>query len=145
MNDDVAFGSRTHIDDPGEEQTILGGGESSVVGFDRESGGTRQWTLKGIPENAVDLSREAAKRSGMKLNSWVTAALQRAAESDPRQDEDATSSELAERMDIIERYLRFESERLHEQLRSIEVAQQSLEAAVKNVNTFLVKMYAQSS
>ena len=39
----------------------------------------RQWTLKGLAPGTVEVSREAAKRSGMKLNAWVSRALEQAA------------------------------------------------------------------
>jgi len=40
---------------------------------------TRQWTLKGLAPETVEVSRGAAKRSGMKLNAWVSRALEQAA------------------------------------------------------------------
>ena len=41
----------------------------------------RQWTLKGMPTETVEVTRDAAKRSGMKLNAWVSKALEQAASS----------------------------------------------------------------
>jgi hypothetical protein len=40
---------------------------------------SRQWTLKGLAPETVNVSREAARRSGMKLNAWVSRALEQAA------------------------------------------------------------------
>lgn len=40
---------------------------------------SRQWTLKGLAPETVEVSRDAAKRSGMKLNAWVSRALANAA------------------------------------------------------------------
>jgi hypothetical protein len=40
---------------------------------------SRQWTLKGLAPETVEVSRDAAKRSGMKLNAWVSRALEQAA------------------------------------------------------------------
>lgn len=58
-----------------------------------------QWTLKGIPLQTKELSQKAAKASGMKLNAWVSTALQAAAKAqinDPNfrldfRDSDVTS------------------------------------------------------
>jgi hypothetical protein len=40
---------------------------------------SRQWTIKGLAPETVEVSRDAAKRSGMKLNAWVSRALANAA------------------------------------------------------------------
>jgi hypothetical protein len=40
---------------------------------------SRQWTLKGLAPETVEVSRDAARRSGMKLNAWVSRALENAA------------------------------------------------------------------
>jgi len=48
--------------------------------IDCEKVGTiRQWTIKGLNSQTVDVSREAAKRSGMKINAWISQALETAA------------------------------------------------------------------
>ena len=43
---------------------------------------TLQWTLKGINPETRELSRQAARKSGMKLNAWVDTALKTAAKSE---------------------------------------------------------------
>lgn len=115
-----------------------GCGHGGVVDFERvePSGERRQWTLKGISPDAIEQSREAAKRSGMKLNSWVTAALQQAADI---KSENAAGGDanLAHRIDEMERYIREEFERLKQQ-------QTDIANAMTSINAFLVKMYAQS-
>ncbi|TCM19596.1 hypothetical protein EDF56_103239 [Novosphingobium sp. PhB165] len=40
----------------------------------------QDWTIKGLPTEAVSVAREAAKASGMKINAWVSHALTEAAQ-----------------------------------------------------------------
>jgi len=47
-----------------------------VADAERES---RQWTIKGLDPSTIEVTRDAAKRSGMKLNSFVSQALTKAA------------------------------------------------------------------
>jgi hypothetical protein len=40
---------------------------------------SRDWTIKSLAPETVEVTREAAKRSGMKINAWVGQALEAAA------------------------------------------------------------------
>ena len=98
-----------------------------------QSGSTRQWTIKGISPDAVDISREAARRSGMKLNSWVGLALRRAAETSPS-SEDMDYDQLAKRVATLEGYIKAEFDRLRLQSAQIE-------STVNCISALLLKMY----
>lgn len=40
---------------------------------------SKDWTIKGLPNETVEVSRAAAKKNGMKINAWVSRALNEAA------------------------------------------------------------------
>lgn len=40
---------------------------------------SKDWTIKGLPNEIVEVSRAAAKKNGMKINAWVSRALNEAA------------------------------------------------------------------
>lgn len=98
----------------------------------------RQWTLKGIPPGAVDQTREAAKRSGMKLNAWVTQALYKAVEG-AQMDDDAKGSSAKtdnERIEDLEVYIK-------ESLVDLRRRTEEIESSMKAINAFLVRMYTE--
>jgi flagellar capping protein FliD len=107
-----------------------------VVVAPNHSGGARQWTIKGIAPEAVEISREAARRNGMKLNSWVGAALKRAAASNDAgtylvdRDED-----VAAKVADLQAYMETEFKRLHEQ-------SAQMEQTINSLTSFLVRLYA---
>ncbi|MBF7012232.1 hypothetical protein QUC32_21535 [Novosphingobium resinovorum] len=47
----------------------------------------KDWTIKGLSPETVEVAREAAKSSGMKINAWVSQALTDAACDVPRDRE----------------------------------------------------------
>lgn len=61
-----------------------GHGESSgqvdTCSSDPERGTRRQYTVKGIENETVALMRDAAKKEGMKIGSWISARMKEAAE-----------------------------------------------------------------
>jgi len=59
-----------------------GGGSDCVNGFDQEPerSDRRQYTLKGIEAETIQLMREAAKKEGMKIGSWVSIRMKEVAE-----------------------------------------------------------------
>lgn len=42
--------------------------------------GQRDWTIKGLPSQTVDVAREAASASGMKINAWIGQIINESAE-----------------------------------------------------------------
>lgn len=59
-----------------------GGGSECVNGFEEEPGRSsrRQYTLKGIENETIELMRDAARKEGMKIGSWVSTRMKEAAE-----------------------------------------------------------------
>ncbi len=90
----------------------------------------RQWTIKGLPSETVEVSREAAKRSGMKLNSWVGMALQKAAET-PMPNKEAA---LEVSKDVELRLIK-------EELARIRAQGEVLESTVNSISAILIKLY----
>ena len=60
-----------------------------------------QWTIKGISPETRELSRSAAKKSGMKLSFWVETALTAAANKPTNQE--PQSIEVQHLLELIER------------------------------------------
>jgi hypothetical protein len=58
-----------------------GGGSECVSSHEPnpERNPRRQYTLKGVEEQAISLMRDAAKKEGMKIGSWVSLRLKEAA------------------------------------------------------------------
>lgn len=67
------------ITGPPSEDTCAPLAITSIENFVDRQEASRQWTLKGLAPETVEVSRDAAKRSGMKLNAWVSRALEQAA------------------------------------------------------------------
>jgi hypothetical protein len=105
----------------------------------RPSRGSRQWTIKGIAPEDVEISREAARRSGMKLNSWVGSALRRAAIAHEENEHQRLEEEdVAARVAELESYVKAEFERLRAQTNQVSDTLNCLSA-------LLLKMYRQQS
>ncbi|MDO8377487.1 hypothetical protein [Phenylobacterium sp.] len=103
----------------------------NVVALD-SAAQSRQWTIKGISPDAVAVSREAARRSGMKLNSWVGNALQRAAESE-RSIEPDSEEAWAKKVEELEGYIKLEFEKLRAQGTQIE-------STINSISSILLKL-----
>lgn len=41
---------------------------------------SKDWTIKGLPAEAVEVARDAARESGMKINAWVANVFEQAAQ-----------------------------------------------------------------
>lgn len=91
----------------------------------------RQWTIKGLSPETVEVSREAAKKSGMKLNSWVGMALQRAAESPVGNAVGISDASKADELRLIK-----------EELARIRAQGEILESTVNSISSILLKLYA---
>jgi len=94
----------------------------------------RQWTIKGLPPETVEVSREAAKKSGMKLNSWVGMALQRAAESPTSTSTGTSDTSKADELKLIK-----------EELARIRAQGEALESTVNSISSILLKLYDNQS
>lgn len=91
---------------------------------------SRQWTIKGLSPDTVEVSREAAKRSGMKLNSWVGMALQRAAETPVKAAVSNPEHPKADELRLIK-----------EELARIRAQGEVLESTVNSISAILLKLY----
>ena len=65
---------------------MLDAGHSEGSGYldsfhqDPERGSRRQYTVKGIEAETIDLMRDAARKEGMKIGSWISMRMKEAAE-----------------------------------------------------------------
>lgn len=137
---EIAGGKRAH-----RVQSRNDGGHDNVVDLNQDSNSKRQWTLKGIPPEAVEQTREAARRNGMKLNSWVTAALYRAVDEgvpsmsspdSPANEPERHQRDVNERLQDIENYIKEEFDILRRR-------SQEIEESMRQINAFLIKMYVE--
>jgi len=94
---------------------------------------SRQWTIKGISPDAVEVSREAARRSGMKLNSWVSSALQRAATEADDKPEGAADEALVRKVGELEGYLK-------EELEQLRAKSEQIESTINSISAILLKL-----
>ena len=93
-------------------------------GATEKSQNSKDWTIKGLPADTVDVARDAAKESGMKINAWVAQVFEKAASSpipEPRSvlggsegKHPNVESEIA--------WLRTRNEELHETVRNLSAA-----------------------
>ena len=120
----------------GRENEPQGGTDNANVvclpGTERQ----RQWTIKGLPQETVEVTRAAAKRSGMKLNSWVSGTLKKAAEAEMANSSAISSgaeAELSRRVHELEEYIRVQMTQLQEQGREIE-------NSINSINKVLMKV-----
>ena len=92
----------------------------------------KDWTIKKLPSETIGVSREAAKRSGMKINAWVGMALEKAAaensKADSRIDFDRTSR------NNIEEHILNEIEKLRAQ-------NEDLVQTINSMSALLLRMY----
>ena len=95
-----------------------------------QSNDLRQWTIKGLAPETVQVSREAAKRSGMKLNSWVGMALQKAAETPIVSDASLGVANKDEELADI-----------RNELAKIRAQGEALESTINSISSLLLKLY----
>ena len=104
-------------------------GTSEVVSLSRESVERQKqkpmcagWTIKGIPDETVDMTRMAARRRGMRIGSWVAETLHRAATMElqgiPRPE--SADDAVIERLDKFEELITQEMQALSEQNRALD-------------------------
>lgn len=55
------------------------GQAGSPAKVSEDKGKQKDWTIKGLPVEAVDIARDSARASGMKINAWVSQAFTEAA------------------------------------------------------------------
>lgn len=111
---------------------LQGYGVDNAGDADRES---RQWTLKGLAPETVEVTRDAAKRSGMKLNSFVSLALERAA-AEVVASGAKSGAEAAEPT----------SEEIHDikaELAKVRARSEQLESTVHSMSAILLKLCAE--
>ena len=92
----------------------------------------RQYTIKGIEAEAIELVRDAARRDGMKIGAWISSRMKEAAfrslsapqaisaqqgyegQIQNREAEDTSSSEIAAALHALDRRLREIEDEMHQ-------------------------------
>lgn len=97
--------------------------------------GLRQWTLKGLAPEIVEVSREAAKRSGMRLNAWVSRALEQAALPQSATPGQNTSETPAPDSDMVQR--------IQEELLRLRAESTEMRKTVDTMSQILLKLMAE--
>ncbi|MEG3088015.1 hypothetical protein [Sphingomonas sp. PB4P5] len=96
---------------------------------------SRQWTLKGLAPETVEVSRDAAKRSGMKLNAWVSRALSQAATGANNQPANGDSSANSREGDET-------IQRIQEELVRLRAQNEDMRNTVNTMSGILLKLCA---
>jgi hypothetical protein len=99
----------------------------------------KQWTIKNIEEEVVDKARDAAKKNGMKISSWVSARLRQAAETDLAEpklggDDNKLVLELKQMVQSIADFQSTRITQIENDLNSVLKAQHSMLAAFLDKN-----------
>jgi hypothetical protein len=95
----------------------------------------RQWTLKGLAPETVEVSREAAKRSGMKLNAWVSRALEHAAAPESGLQREESHDTLSAPEHTVQR--------IKEELLRLRAESNEMRSTVNTMTQILLKLCAQ--
>lgn len=103
----------------------------------RSDNDTRDWTIKSLSPETVEVSREAARRSGMKINAWVGKALEAAAASEIPVG--AMSGDTTNRND--NEVIQLEQSILRE-ISDLKAQNESLVQTVNGISSMLIKMYS---
>lgn len=94
---------------------------------------SKDWTIKRLSPATIDVTREAARRSGMKINAWVGKALERA----------ATGSEVSHGTVSApdpSKVLKLEESIFHE-ISRLRAQNEDLVQTVNSMSAILLKMY----
>ncbi|WP_394439283.1 hypothetical protein ACGGKE_00975 [Sphingobium naphthae] len=108
---------------------------TSAAKISHEGAASKDWTIKGLPSETVNISREAAKRSGMKINAWVSKALETAA------SDDAMPS-FANAMQT--HNPQFDAH-IIEEIAKLRMQNEDLAQTINSMSALLLKMYVKSS
>jgi hypothetical protein len=100
-------------------------------------GASRDWTIKSLPPETVDVSREAARRAGMKINAWVGKALEAAA-ANLSQPAQIARGEVRPTEDEV---VQLEYSILKE-IHDLKAQNESLVQTVNGISSMLIKMYS---
>lgn len=96
----------------------------------------RQWTLKGLAPETVEVSRDAAKRSGMKLNAWVSRALEQAATGSVVLPQNSTKPAVdSQGIDTIQR--------ISEEILTLRAQNEDMRNTVNTMSSILLKLCAE--
>ena len=98
----------------------------------------RQWTIKGLDPTVVEKARAAARKRGMKINAWVAATLEDAAERQLEGVEPAGHSPLS--IDIGEIVAKIEQGR-HEERLLIEKIEKDISQLVRGQHGIMTELF----
>lgn len=93
----------------------------------------RDWTIKSLSPETVEVSREAARKSGMKINAWVSKALESAATEPVVVTRGNRVSDDAEIMKLEQSILK--------EISDLKAQNESLVQIVNSISSTLLKMY----
>ena len=93
-------------------------------GANQPNSSSKDWTIKGLPADTVDIARDAAKESGMKINAWVAQVFEHAAHSGPPQAIRTANMKNSSAINVDDEiaWLRSRNEELHETIRNLSAA-----------------------
>lgn len=94
---------------------------------------SKDWTIKRLSPETIEVTREAARLSGMKINAWVGKALEAAAATRNAENEDSDHADQ-EKTFQLERSILQEIAQLREQ-------NADLVQTVNSMSAILLKMY----
>lgn len=106
------------------------------IGTENES---KDWTIKSLSPEAIDVSREAAKRSGMKINAWVGRALMSAASEPAAVSGSTIPSGVRDDREMV----KLEYSILKE-ISDLKTQNENLVQTVNSISSMLLKMYTKN-
>lgn len=93
---------------------------------------SKDWTIKALPADVVEQTRQEARRSGMKINAWVTNAL-RSAASPPRVHNSVTPRLSDDRIAEFEKGIL-------EQLKNLQQRNEELTHTINSMSSMLIRI-----
>jgi hypothetical protein len=98
-----------------------------------EGNASRDWTIKKLPSETIEVSREAARQHGMKINAWVSRALHEAASTPIRSDLDS-GGEISSKVARLEKSI-------FDEIAQLKAQNADLAETVNSMSAILLKMY----
>jgi len=121
---------------PFDETAGRGTADAGRNGDDEQADTRRQYTIKGIETETVELMRTAARKQGMKVGAWISTRLREAASRALAGESETPKNELSE----LREYIRRIEQNQHEERERLRAIQDELNGMLKTQNSIMSKI-----